>query len=39
MRELAGDTVRRYFVTAISTTNNESDPLLMFPLTTTESVP
>jgi len=39
MRELTVDTVRRYFVTAISTTNNESTPLLMFPLTTTESVP
>jgi uncharacterized lipoprotein YddW (UPF0748 family) len=34
MKTLSGDINGRYFVTAISKTNNESDPILLYPLST-----
>jgi len=34
LKALSGDINGRYFVTAISKTNNESDPILIYPLST-----
>jgi uncharacterized lipoprotein YddW (UPF0748 family) len=38
-RELLNDPQGRYFVTAISRTNNESDPILIYPLNTAGKLP
>jgi hypothetical protein len=38
-RELLKDPQGRYFVTAISRTNNESDPILIYPMNTAGRVP
>jgi uncharacterized lipoprotein YddW (UPF0748 family) len=39
MTELMKQSQGRYFVTAISRTNNESDPILIYPLSTAPRVP
>ncbi len=39
MADMNFKTHGRYFVTAISRTNNESDPILMYPLTTHDALP
>jgi hypothetical protein len=39
LKELLNQPRRRFFVTAISKTNNESDPILIYPLSTTGPMP
>jgi hypothetical protein len=39
LSELIKDPQGRYFVTAISKTNNESDPILIYPLSTAGPLP